>query len=183
VQIRNPIHQAERSIGPNSSCFSTIHESDFVLTLCSEETKFLAQVRSRFCRNIPVRLQSVNYRSRVARSRALAYVLLALIGFSSTLGLTHRHGSHSRNPSQTTFFTETSDSAKINVPSSTTQEPARPGDCLVCQFQRTLSNAEIFTPAILAAITASAFISPQLSVSFVSRAHSIAQGRAPPITF
>ena len=85
-----------------------------------------------------VRLQSVNYRPRVARSRALAYVLLTLIGFSSTLGLTHRHGRLSRNPSQTTFFAETSDSAKINVPSSTTQEPAQPGDCPVCQFQRTL---------------------------------------------
>src|SRR6185436_11535060 len=115
-----------------------------------------------------VRLQSVNYRRRVARSRALAYVLLALIGFSSTLGLTHRHDLPG-NPSQTTFFTERSDSAKINVPSSTTQEPARPGDCPVCQFQRTLSNAEIFTPAILATITASAFVSLQLSISFVSR--------------
>jgi hypothetical protein len=128
-------------------------------------------------------LQSLNLQRRVSRSRALAYVLLALIGFSSTVGLTHRHGSLSRNPSQTTFFTETSDSAKINVPSSTTQEPARPGDCPVCQFQRTLSNAEIFTPTILSAITASVFISPQLSVSFVSKAQSIAQGRAPPITF
>src|ERR1051325_7670364 len=131
-----------------------------------------------------VRLQSVNYRPRVARSRALAYALLALIGFSSTVGLTHRHGSLSGNPSQTTFsFTETSDSANINVPSSTTQEPTRPGDCPVCQFQRTLSNAEIFTPQLLPAITASVFISPQLSVSFVSRAQSIAQARAPPLPF
>src|SRR5689334_14733736 len=129
------------------------------------------------------RLQSVSYRPRVARSRALAYLLLILVGFSSTVGLTHRHGSLSRNPSQTTFLTETSDSAKINVPSSTTQEPDRPGDCPVCQFQRTLSNAEIFTPVILTSITASAFVTPQLSVSFVSRAQSIVQGRAPPTTF
>src|SRR5690242_4390161 len=107
-----------------------------------------------------VRLQPVNLYRRASRSHALAYVLLALIGFTSTVGLTHRHGSLSRNPSQTTFFTETSDSANINGPSSTTQEPGRPGDCTVCQFQRTLSNAEIFTPAILAAITESAFISP-----------------------
>ena len=133
--------------------------------------------------DMTVRLQLVNLYRRVSRSHALAYILLVLIGFSSTVGLTHRHGSLSGNPSHTTFFTETSDSAKINVPSSTTQEPARPGDCTVCQFQRTLSNAEIFTPAILAAITVSAFISPQLSVSFVSRAQSITQGRAPPITF
>lgn len=130
------------------------------------------------------RLQLANHRRRVARSRAVAYVLLVLIGFSSTVGLTHRHGSLLRNPSQTTFsFTESSASAKINVPSSTTQDPSRSGDCPVCQFQRTLSNAEIFTPVVLANLTASPFVILQLSVSFLSRTESIVQGRAPPITF
>ena len=156
-----------------------------MLTLCSEEIKFLDRIEVQVRKSMIVRLQSVNHWRRVARSRALAYVLLVLIGFSSTVGLTHRHGNLPRNPSQqTTFsFTETSDSANINVPSSTTQDPTRSGDCPVCQFQRTLSNAEIFTPVLLAVVTESAFVIPQLSVSFVSRAQSIVQGRAPPITF
>ena len=131
-----------------------------------------------------VRLQSVNHRRRVYRSRALAYVLLILVGFSSTVGLAHRHGSLARNASQTTSsFTETNTSVKINLPSSTTQDPVRSGDCLVCHFQQSLSSAEIFTPVVLAALTGSTSVIPQLSVSFLSRTQSFVKGRAPPITF
>ena len=130
-----------------------------------------------------VKLQSVNHRQYASSLRALAYVLLILVGVSSTVGLAHRHGSLSRNPSQTTFsFTETNTSVKINVPSST-QDPVRSGDCLICHFQQSLSSAEISTPVVLAALTGSTSVIPQLSVSFLSRAQSLVKGRAPPITF
>src|SRR5690349_22097768 len=100
-----------------------------------------------------VRLSLVNHCQRASKSRALAYVLLILVAFSSTVGLAHRHGSLSRNPSQTTFsFTETNSPVQINVPSSTTQDPVRPDDCLICHFQQSLSSAEIFTPVVLAAL-------------------------------
>ena len=133
--------------------------------------------------NMTVRLQSVNHSQHASRSRALAYVLLILIGFSSTVGLAHRHGL-STNLSQTRFsLTETNASPTINVPPSTTQDPVQSGDCLVCHFQQSLSSAEIFTPVVLAALTGSASVIQTLSASFLSRTQSIAQGRAPPTTF
>ena len=130
------------------------------------------------------RLPSVNYHQRACRSRALAYVLLILVGFSSTVGLAHRHGSLSRNPSQTTVsLTEANTSVKINVPASTTQDPVRSGDCLVCHFQQSLSSAEIFTPVVLAGLTESTSVISQVSVSVLSRTQTLVKGRAPPITF
>jgi len=115
------------------------------------------------------------------RSRALAYLLLILIGFSSTVGVTHHHGRTNLSP-PTTSSTIHSPLAEVSIPSSTTRDPVKSGDCLVCQFQQTLSNAEIFTPEVLPAPTGSAPVFRVLAVAFHSKTRSTGQGRAPPVT-
>jgi hypothetical protein len=123
----------------------------------------------------------VGQRQRANRSRALAYVLLALLGFGSTAGVTHRHGKLQLNLNgPTTTFATTDASEKVSLPSSTSNSPEGSSDCLICHFQRSISNAEVFTPAVLQAPTGSFAAADAPSLSAISKTPTIGQGRAPP---
>jgi hypothetical protein len=125
---------------------------------------------------------SLHHGQRARCSRVLTYLLLVLVGYGSTLGLTHRHGNLSPRISQPNAYTTITNSlAARDVTTSTTNHP-KSGDCLVCQFQQSLSNAEIFTAVVRHASTASPSIIRVVAVSFLSNIRSTGQGRAPPVT-
>src|SRR6266536_3685940 len=116
------------------------------------------------------------------RSRALAYVLLVLIGYGSTLGVTHRHGNLSPRISQPNAYTTITNSLAARDVTTSTTNRSKSGDCLVCQFQQSLSNGELCTPVVIHASTKSPSIIRVLAVSFLSNIRSTRQGRAPPVT-
>ena len=116
-----------------------------------------------------------------ARSRVLTYLLLVLVGYGSTFGLTHRHGNLSPKISQPNAYSITNSLAARDGSTSTTNHP-KWGDCLVCQFQQSLSNAELFTPLVIHASTTSPSKIRVVAVSFLSNIRSARQGRAPPVT-
>lgn len=128
-------------------------------------------------------LTSVGLWQRPLRSRGLAYALLILIGFTSTVGLTHRHGSRQPKLSPNTVsFTRTSSLPQVNAPASTTRDSSRSSDCLICQFQQNLSSAEVFTPEAVHAATGSAAVFRQTSLIVLSKTRRVGHGRAPPTT-
>jgi len=118
---------------------------------------------------------------RASRSRVVIYVLLGLISYGATFGLTHRHGNALRSVSQPATATTTNSLAEGDLTNSTTNHP-NPGDCLVCQFQQSLSNAELFTPVVISTSVTSASITPPVGVPVLARSRSTSQGRAPPAT-
>ncbi len=118
---------------------------------------------------------------RASRARVVTYVLLGLISYGATLGLTHRHGNVLRSISQPAYATTTNSLAAGDLTPSTTNHP-NPGDCLVCQFQQSLSNAEIFTPVVISTSVTSAPITPPVGVPVLANSRSTSQGRAPPVT-
>src|SRR6266850_137472 len=124
---------------------------------------------------------SLHYGQRARCSRVLTYLLLVLVGYGSTFGLTHRHGIFSPKISQPDAYSLTNSLTARDVTTSTPNHP-RSGDCLVCQFQQSLSNAEIFTPAVIHASTTSPSIIRVVAVAFLSNLRSTGQGRAPPVT-
>jgi hypothetical protein len=116
-----------------------------------------------------------------SRSRLVAYVLLGLVSYGATLGLTHRHGNVLRSISQPAYATLTN-SLTARDPTTSTTSDRKLGDCTVCQFQQNLSNAEIFTPVVIRTSLTSASITPPVGVPFLSSFRSTRQGRAPPAT-
>ena len=118
---------------------------------------------------------------RALCSRVLIYVLLVLFGYGSTFGLAHRHGNPSPKISQPNTYSITNSLAARDGSTSTTNHP-KSSDCLVCQFQQSLSNAEIFTAVVIHASTTSPAIVRIVAVSFLSNTRTTRQGRAPPVT-
>jgi len=124
---------------------------------------------------------SLHYGQRARWSRVLTYLLLVLVGYGSTFGLAHRHGNLSPKISEQNAYSITDSLAARDGSTSTTNHP-KSSDCLVCQFQQSLSNAEIFTPVVIHASTTSPSIVRIVSVSFLSNTGTTRQGRAPPVT-
>jgi len=107
----------------------------------------------------------------------LAYVLLFLFAYGATTQAVHSHGIISGG-----VPAATADALRDSSGTSSTKGPARSSDCLVCQFQQSLSSAETFTPLLEAVPAASALVIQAPSVSFLSLTRSTGQGRAPPFT-
>ena len=127
-------------------------------------------------------LSSLLHFQRASRSRVVAYVLLALVSYGATLGSMHRHGNVLRSIPQAAYATLTNSLAARDLTTSTTNDP-KPGDCLVCQFQQSLSNAEIFTPVVIrTSLTSSPSITPPFGAPVLANSRSTSQGRAPPAT-
>jgi hypothetical protein len=122
----------------------------------------------------------LRYDRRTRSSRVLIYVLLVLVGYGSTFGLTHRHGNLSPKISQPNSYSITDSLAARDGTTSTTHPKS--GDCLVCQFQQNLSNAETFTPLVIHASTKSPSIIRIVTVSFLTNTRTTRQSRAPPVT-
>jgi hypothetical protein len=126
---------------------------------------------------------SLHHDQRAHCSRALTYLLLVLVGYGSTVVLAHRHRGLSPKTSRpTAVSTTTSSLAAKDATTSSTDGPIKSCDCLVCQFQHSLSSAAISRPRPVLAQTASASIIRVLGVSFLSHTRSTGQGRAPPVS-
>jgi len=123
----------------------------------------------------------LHYGQRAHCSRVLVYVLLVLVGYGSTFGLTHRHGNLSPKISQPDTYSITDSLAARDGTTSTANHP-KSSDCLVCQFQQNLSNAEIFTPVVIPGSATSPSIIRVVALSFLSNNRTTRQGRAPPVT-
>jgi hypothetical protein len=89
---------------------------------------------------------------RARSSRLLSYLLLFLICYGSTVEIFHHHGLATQNLSAA----QTSSDLSANLLSdgeqskSSTKTPLE-RDCLVCQFQRGLSNTAIAAPLLVLA--------------------------------
>src|SRR6267378_1531301 len=103
------------------------------------------EVRPRFA-HVNNRLSSFEFRNNGARcSRLVSCALLFLFAFGSLTQAGHHHGSVQRDiPAATTG---TARSSSTPVPRGRTQS----SECLVCQFQQSLSSAAIFTPLLVLA--------------------------------
>src|SRR5437588_12264394 len=107
--------------------------------------------------------------------RSLTYALLLLFAYGSTAEALHNHGN---------ILAGASETDAISVSESregTTSSNDRPqaGDCVLCQFQQSLSSAAMFSPSLLLVsqefhTTATVAVAPLIAV-----ATSTQQGRAP----
>src|SRR5437660_955178 len=112
------------------------------------------ELRLRFAQ-VSNRLSSYDFRNHGARcSRLVSYALLFLFAFGSLTQAGHHHGSVQRDiPAATTG---SASSSSTPLPRGETQS----SECLVCQFQQSLSSAAIFTPLlVLAPATTNHFVS------------------------
>ena len=124
------------------------------------------------------------YRIQRGRSsRFLSYLLLFLICYGSSVETFHHHGLASQNPSAS----ETSGELTSNLLSdgeqrkSSSKAPLEQ-DCLVCQFQRGLSNTTFAAPVLVLAPTDAQIGFSLLQFSHDSLSTSASRGRAPPLT-
>lgn len=120
-----------------------------------------------------------NQRARL--SCALTYALLILISYGSSVGTAHRHDGLSTWNPQPVVSSESNNSPTAVDRGHSSDGPARPGDCQICQFRQSLSNGAIFTLVLIQAPTASSPVIPVFSVSLSSTAQTTRQGRAPPV--
>jgi hypothetical protein len=113
----------------------------------------------------------------------LSYLLLFLICYGSTVEIFHHHGLASQNLSAA----QTSSDLSANLLSdgeqskSSTKTPLE-RDCLVCQFQRGLSNTAIAAPLLILAQVDVRITGSLLQVSHDSLSSTASRGRAPPLT-
>jgi hypothetical protein len=113
---------------------------------------------------------------RVRSARWLSYVLLFLVAYTTTVEAVHTH----RNLSRPGLAVETEIKVDADGPSQTrTQAPAN--ECVACQFQRNLSNAELFSNELVLEPAISTPI-PSISIVFVNSVSlATGHGRAPPV--
>src|ERR1041385_1942933 len=120
---------------------------------------------------------------RAPSSRALSYLLLFLICYGSSVEALHHHGVASSNPSATQSFGESGgNQLSDNEQSKSSKKTPLERDCLVCQFQRGLSNSAIPAPLLILAAS-----DIQLGFSLNEFSHdsvsaTVSRGRAPPLT-
>jgi hypothetical protein len=110
-------------------------------------------------------------------ARALSCLLLLLITYSATLGVSHRHGL----PRPLRFAAESaakSVEGQTGVPSSGL--PFRPGDCSICQFQRQLDGGLLYTPVFVLAPESHPEPAHVAPASYLSATNTPRRGRAPP---
>jgi hypothetical protein len=111
-------------------------------------------------------------------ARLLAFVLLALVAYTTTVEAAHHHGNLLL------------DRAGINAPAfsnsgdadSSLKDSQSHGDCLICQFQQHLSISLFNTPPQIVAPLAQATETPAVEVSYLSQSDTPRRGRAPPST-
>lgn len=113
-------------------------------------------------------------------SRALAYALLILVGYASSIGTAHRHNGLSKTP-QSVVSVATDSPAVVDLGQSS-DGPFKPGECQICQFRQSLSNGTIYVAVLRQAPIDSSPVVTVLAVSVSSTAQTASQGRAPPIT-
>jgi hypothetical protein len=122
------------------------------------------------------RLSIFDHSHRPRAARRLTCVLLFLFAYGATAEAVHTHGVVAGIPRAT------ADVVRDSGGTSSTKGPARPGDCLICQFQQNLASAETFTPMLEPAPARAASTVQVSPVSFLSLVRSTGQGRAPPVT-
>lgn len=111
-------------------------------------------------------------------ARLLACVLLALVTYTTTSEVVHRHGNLLLNRAAetvTTVSTQGGGNSSLNDPRSL-------ADCLICQLHQNLATT-LFSPQaqIVAPVTEGA-LTPAAEVSYPSHTATPRRGRAPPLT-
>ncbi len=111
-------------------------------------------------------------------TRLLAFVLLALVAYTTTAEAVHLHGRLSLN--QTTA-TETVVSGPDDAGTSL-DDTGSIADCLICQLHQNLSTT-LFSPLpqVIAPQEQTAH-APAVAISYLSQTDTPRQGRAPPLT-
>jgi hypothetical protein len=107
----------------------------------------------------------------------LSYALLLLFVYTSTAAAVHSHTNQQRRASSanSSFLTDQ------NAPTQT-RRSAPSNECLACQFQQNLSNADLFTPHLILSAAVFLPVSDTTAVSFSSLSRTTGHGRAPPVT-
>ncbi|HXD32953.1 MAG TPA: hypothetical protein VN643_17645 [Pyrinomonadaceae bacterium] len=123
------------------------------------------------------KLSIMDFSRRAQATRLLSLALLVLVAYSTTFEAVHTH----KNLLRSTPAATTASINDSNAPSQTrAQNPA--GECLACQFQQNLSNAELLAPPTIngPAVFHAVAVSAPLSINSLSQ--RTGYGRAPPVT-
>jgi|SRR5438105_7067061 len=111
--------------------------------------------------------------------RGLSYVLLFLFVYASTAEAVHTHGNNLPAASAITNVNV----ADSSEGSTSTKHTSNSGECVVCQFQQSLSSAVLYTPLLLLAPQEFHNVASFATAQHTSAAINTQQGRAPPFTF
>jgi hypothetical protein len=110
----------------------------------------------------------------------LAFALLALVTYSATVNVVHRHGNLLLKPAAQTIT-----AAAVSEPgdaNSSLNDSRSLGDCLICQLHQNLSTTLFSPQPQLIAPVAQARQIPAAEISYLSQSNTPRQGRAPPLT-
>src|SRR5436190_23446823 len=88
---------------------------------------------------------------RARSSRALSYLLLFLICYGSSVEVLHHHGVTSSRSATQSFGESSGNQLADDEQSKSSKKTPLERDCLVCQFQRGLSNSAIPAPLLVLA--------------------------------
>jgi hypothetical protein len=108
--------------------------------------------------------------------RLLAFVLLALVAYTTTVEAAHNHGNFSLDRPGNTA----SAISNYGDADSTLKESQAYGDCLICQLQQYISTSLFSTPPQIVAPLAEATETPAVEISYFSQSNTPPRGRAPP---
>ncbi|HEY0006167.1 MAG TPA: DUF2946 family protein [Pyrinomonadaceae bacterium] len=115
-------------------------------------------------------------RQRVPLARMLGFVLLALIAYQATAGVTHGHGD--RLSKRTGVDAASFQNANANDSSSS--DSSNGSQCLICRLHQHLFNSLLSTHLHIAPPPALLARSPEMRPSYLSHADTPQRGRAPP---
>jgi len=111
--------------------------------------------------------------------RVLTVFVLALLTYSATAGVLHKHGSQALNPITIASTTDATVVSQGNN-SSSTNAPFRDSDCTICQFHRQLTSGLLYAPLFILAPQAKPAPLSTTVISDLSATTIPCRGRAPP---